>query len=106
MLTDTLNSAGGLLTALATLITALGGALLVVKNISNNKTDSSDEIVQGQAITSQDLWLQDLREDAAEADILRHLLTQALARLSGAGLPYEDLLPPGIKRSKGENSEL
>lgn len=102
---DTLNSAGGLITALATLVTALGGAVLVVKNISKNETTQTEEIVQGQVITPQDMWLQGLKEDADEADTLRDLLMLAITRLAEAGLPYKDLLPHPSKNPTKEEDD-
>lgn len=74
------------------LITAIGGAVLAVKQIIKNRTPAAENrIAQGQTISPNDLWLQDLRKDAEEADILRARLTKALIRLAEHGIPYDDI---------------
>lgn len=91
MWTESLQSAEGLITAFAMLITAIGGAILAIKNITKHKDSTPVPVAQGQTISASDLWVQDLRKDAAEADQLRDRLTKALIRLAEHGIPYDDI---------------
>lgn len=108
MWTSTLDSAGGFLTALALLLTAVGTLVLALQKIfrpSDKDRKAASVVSTGHEVRAEPSWLVALRVEAArvpsladdndrlnaEVTHLRSRLDKARMRLAQNGLPYKDL---------------
>lgn len=108
MWTSTLDSAGGFLTALALVITAVGTLILALQKIfrpTDKDRKAATVVTTGHEIRAEPNWLITLRVEAArvpsltednarlteEAAHLRSRLDTARVRLAQHDLPYKDL---------------